>query len=266
MSEQRVDTISTYYKLPQKVDRISSFLMWMSICISIIVLFLNKVGPVKELINILYVIVTLLYFLASNTNDLYLLRKAENKRTTHLLTNGLGVALDDEFTNRYYNNELPPSIYRLGMNVFENTFFTSNISKKMFFYEFIKLIVYVIIWLALLLNRSTPLETIAVISQTLFGTTLITHVARIFILYRETNTLFEEFRNLFLGHFSKSSFDGNVKVLESQVLNLCVKYEVLKGALGILLSEKIFNEMNDKLTSEWEMIKRNIGAARSTVI
>lgn len=40
----------------------------------------------------------------------------------------------------------------------------------------------------------------------------------------------------------------------------------VQGALGILLSEKIFNEMNDKLTSEWEMIKRNIGAARSTVI
>ena len=259
MNEQRVDTVSTYYKLPQKVDRISSFLMWMSICISIIVLFLNKVGPVKELINILYVIVTLLYFLASNTNDLYLLRKAENKRTTHLLSNGLGVSLDDEFTNRYYNNELPPSIYRLGMNVFENTFFTSSISKKMLYSESIKILMYVIIWFLLLLNRKTPLETIAVVSQTLLGTTLITHGVRIFMLYIESKSLFERFRNVFLNYFS-NSFDGNVKVLESQILDLCVKYEVLKGALGVLLSEKIFNEMNKKLTSEWENIKRNIGA------
>lgn len=79
------------------------------------------------------------------------------------------------------------------------------------------------------------------------------------MLYIESKSLFERFRNVFLNYFS-NSFDGNVKVLESQILDLCVKYEVLKGALAVLLSEKIFNEMNKKLTSEWENIKRNIGA------
>lgn len=65
---------------------------------------MNKLGPVKEMINILYVIVTILYFLASNTYELYLLRKAENKRTTHLLSNGLGVSLDDILNNGITGN------------------------------------------------------------------------------------------------------------------------------------------------------------------
>ena len=145
MTTARVDTINSYFKKVSRFNMLSNFLFWFSVICSFSVFFTNSITSVNHILNIIFIITTLFYFLISNWLSLFLLREAQNKRRIHLLSDSLGVKLDDEETNLYYNNTYNPSVKRLGVNVFENTLFTWRVTEEMAKKERIKVILYLLI-------------------------------------------------------------------------------------------------------------------------
>lgn len=252
MSSERVDSVERYYKPVNYIEHISNALLWSSIVLSFVILYLEDHDSYKRLANILFISITGIYFVLSNLTSLYLLRKAEDKRTTNLLANSFGIPLDDERTNRYYNNNQSPSVDRLGMNVFENSFFSSSSAKAMLIRESFKVGIYILVWLVLLLNRTTSIDLIAIVSQTLLGTTILTNYLKLLILSIGYSQIFNESRILFLNGIQQTT------LFQVQILQLFVRYESLKAGMGTALSKKIFDKLNPELTEEWERIKRNL--------
>lgn len=252
MTTQREDSLDQYFKTVQKLDKLSSILLWFSITLSVVLLYLDRYTLLQAVANISFIVVTLLYSVISNVNALYYSRRANDARVTQLISNAFGVSLDDEHTNQYYNNKLPPSTLRLGLNVFENSFFSKTITEKMLFLERIKVLFSVIIWVILMVNRSTSLELLSVIAQTMLTTTIITNYLKLEILHHGFNRFYEGCRWLFLHGAEQHPLST------SRILDLAMRYETLKASMGINLSTRIFTQINAEKTEEWQRIKNKL--------
>lgn len=254
MIEQRVDTIENYFKTVNVISKVSTFLFWLSLFCSYAIFFISDNAMINHAITIVFIILTILYFIFSNFLSIFLLRNAQSIRRVHLLSDSLGVKLDDEETSLYYNNSLKPSILRLGMNVFENTLFTSRTTKEMVKIERGKVLIYLFIWLLLVLERDTNLNLIATIAQTIFTTGILVSWIKLEVLSYSSEKLFEDFRQLFLTNGLKSN-----KKVTATILNLVLRYETTVASMGVNMSSKtFFKKINPSVTIEWENIKNNI--------
>lgn len=253
MTTGRIDTIDAYFQKVSRVNKWNSFLFWFSVFCSIAVFFTNNKPTVNYIMNIIFIITTVLYFIINNWLTLFLLREAQNKRRIHLLSDSLGVNLDDEQTNLYYNNSQSPSIIRLGVNVFENSLFTWRITEEMAKNERLKVSLYVLIWLLVMLIREVNLNFIAIIAQTLFISGLIVNYVKLEILRNSCAQLFNEFRQIFL----IKGLNTNHQIVAT-ILSLVFRYETVVASMGVHLSSKIFHRINPAVTDEWESVKRNL--------
>lgn len=253
MSTQRIDTVEKYFKPLTSSDNVSNCLLYTSIALSFALLYPGDNDKLKAPLNTLFIIVTLLYFGFSTVTSLYLARRAQNKRLTTLISNSFGVALDNEETNLYYNNSHLPSVRRLGVNVFENSLFSKTTTSKMVVNERIRVAVYLVLSAIFIINRNTSLEFLAIITQTLLTTTLLTNWLKLEIIKHGFEQTYDTFHSLFLNP------SANQELFTAQILDAVMKYEILKASMGINLSTSIFRKINAGTTAEWEQVKTKLG-------
>jgi hypothetical protein len=253
MATERIDTVDNYFKRVNHVSTVSSLLFWLSVLCSFALFLTRYNANINYFVNVLFVIITFLYFIFSNWLSVFLLREAQSKRRVNLLSDSLGIKLDDEQTNLYYNNSQSPSIIRLGMNVFENTLFTWRITEQMVKLERIKVLLITISWILLVLLRDTNLNLITTVAQTIFTTGLVVSWIKIEVLRHSCGQIFNELRQVFLTNGLKA----NKKAI-SIILSLVFRYETTVASMGIHLSSKAFYKINPTVTEEWEKVKRNI--------
>lgn len=251
---ERIDTIDDYFSPATKANKWSSYLFWFSVLCSFSVFFTENNTILNTGINIVFIIINITYFIISNWVSLSLLREAQSKRRVHLLSNALGVKLDDEQTQRYYNNTQKESIIRLGINSFENTLFTLRVTEEMVKTERIKVVSYILLFALLMLINGININFISIIAQTVFTTGLIVNGIKLEILRSSCKQLFNEFRQVFLNNGTK-----NNKKVSALLLQHVFQYETTVAGMGILTSEKVFKRINAKVTLEWENIKENLG-------
>ena len=85
-----------------------------------------------------------------------------------MLSNAYGSELTDKKAIGYYNNNEKNSIKKLGVNVFESTFFTRNNTNIMIKQNTIKIIIDVIIWLVIVLLMKDK-NIVLCITQSIFS-------------------------------------------------------------------------------------------------
>lgn len=254
MVSERIDSVNKYFQTVSKVNTSNGFLFWISVIISFAIFFTSDLKIVHNVLNIIFIVIVVANFIVGNWLSLFLLREAQSRRRIHLLSDSLGVSLDDEQTNLYYNNSYEPSLIRLGVNVFENTLFTWKVSKKMLIKKRIQIFFYFLILIILILIRGTNLDFIAIVAQTIFTTGLIVDYLKLEILRYSCSHLFENFRQIFL----MNNISQINPQLNAIILNLVFKYETTIASMGIQLSNEIFKEINSEVTSEWETVKNNL--------
>jgi len=250
--QQRVDTLEKHFKPIEILELFSNILLWISVAMSFVIFYLDNHPDLKGFSNVVFIVITVLYFIISNYSTLFLSRQAQNKRVTNLISNSYAVSLDDEVTNLYYNNYQSPSITRLGINVFENSLFSKAIATKMLKRERVKIIILLVVWFVLMSNRNTSLELLSIIAQTLLTTTLVTNYVKLEILKHGFDNIFDSCRRLFL------AINNRDDLFTSQILEIAFRYEILKASMGTKLSSRVFNEINESTTREWERIKGNL--------
>lgn len=252
MSE-RVDSLDKYYEQLNLVDLFCTVLFWLNATVSILIFFLNRYHIASVVLTYIFIITTLLYFISDNYLSIYLIPSVEGKRRVHLISKSLDVPLDNEITDKYYNNNLEPSILKLGAHIFENSLFAKEVTSRMCSIERKKILIYSLTWLFALLLRTTDLELIAIISQTLFASTIITKWLKLEFLRSENEQMYQCLYDLFLLHKE----ENDIK-LSAKLLDCFVSYESTKAYSGIKQSSKIFFEINDRYTKEWEQIKEKL--------
>jgi hypothetical protein len=159
-----------------------------------------------------------------------------------------------EETVGYYNNDQTNPIKRLAASVMESAFFTSEITRLMLPATRAKTFGYILIYIVAVLNRSSDLAFLAVAAQALFGGEVVARWLRLEWLRLRSERAFNNFNRLFAGRvaFTKA-------IAQSEALDLFSFYESTKSTAAMLLSQKLFDRYNPRLTQEWEKIRGTLG-------
>lgn len=252
---ERIDELEKYYKPIENIDEWNNWIFWVSAILSIAVFFKNQIpwSNLQNLPETLFIVTAIAHLGLSLYARFYLLPLAEHKRRKQLLSDSFAVPLITEITQKYYNNEVSPSVARLGANVLENTLFAKTITYKMAFRERIKIFAYFVIWILALVWRSTDLGLLVIVTQTLFSSEIIENWIRLELLHRETEKIYDELYDKFLHKISLLSSDGIASVLDA-----FATYESVKSMTGIRQLRSIFLAINPELSNEWDTIRARL--------
>ncbi|WP_411685015.1 hypothetical protein [Aeromonas caviae] len=251
----RIDSLDRHYDPINKIDLLSRVLFWINVVLTVAVYFLDDYDWAKSVLTGLVIITTLLYFAVDNYLGISLIPSVEEKRRTHTLTNSFGVPLDNERTNKYYNNTLEPSLLKLGANIFESSLFASRVTSEMAKQERWKMLLLGLVWVVSLMIRNTDIEFISIIAQTLFASTLLSAYFKLEFLRKKN----EDIYNCLYGIFLQRGQGGtNEESISARIIDCFVKYESAKAYSGVKQSTKIFSKIKPEVDEEWEQIKHNL--------
>lgn len=167
-----------------------------------------------------------------------------------MLSNAYGSELTDKKAIGYYNNNEKNSIKKLGVNVFESTFFTRDNTNIMIKQNTIKIIIDVIIWLVIVLLMKDK-NIVLCITQSIFSSEILISYFKLLYFNNKVNGIYNKLFTLFITNkYSNKN--------ESQLLEYAFEYEYLKSFAHILLSSNNFTKNNAKWTADWETIKNKI--------
>lgn len=252
MSE-RFDSLDRHYKIIDQLNNATSWLFWINAFLSILVFFVDDFEQVKNFLFFIFILTTLAYFVIDNYLTIVKIPNVEDKRRVHLLSQSFNVPLDTERTNKFYNNNVEPSVLKLGVHIFENSLFAERVTYEMLKKERIKIVIFVAVFVVAFLFRTTEYEFIAILAQTIFASTLLPAYIRLRVLHSKNKAIFNSFYDLFLLH--KDTNNGNEEKLTAKILDLFVKYESAKAYSGVKQDSGIFHKINPEITQEWEDIK-----------
>lgn len=243
----RVDEVSKYYESAKRLSSVISIIFWVTAFLSLLVLCSSeRFTHFQEVIKVLYIVLGLCYFFGSGFLSLYLIPLAERIRRKQLLSNALATPLIHEKTYLYYNNDFAPSIARLGANVMENSLFSKEIAGKMLVSVRLTVTIYIIIWIALFSVRNSSLDLLLSITQIVFSGSILLRWLQLEFLRQRHEQTFDTLYSHFLGGHQNST-----KSIAT-ILDAFVQYETTKAISGIILSTKVFEEINNELSSKWK--------------
>lgn len=205
----------------------------------------NLQDYIKSYVEIIICIVSIIYFIFEIIFNNFFIR-AEQNRINDLIDNSLNSQLADENSENYYTNEeVKQSVYKLGVNGFENAFFTKNISRKMIKKQLPFFIAVILIYLISIFFVEKKILVIV------FQLLLPLYVIKDFIQLNSFNSKVETVYDCY-----KKVFTSTKKAdREPIIINNIISYEKLLSSYSIQLDSKIFNKMNDKLSIEWKELK-----------
>ncbi|WP_085507150.1 hypothetical protein [Thalassobacillus devorans] len=103
---ERYDSLDKHYLIIEKLSKTAENLFWINAFLSIAVFFVNDYDTIKSIFLFIFIVTTIGYFIIENYLGVFKIPEVEDKRRVHLLTNSFNVPLDNERTNKYYNNGL----------------------------------------------------------------------------------------------------------------------------------------------------------------
>lgn len=253
---ERVDGLEHYYRPIENIEGVSTVLFWVSATLSIAVLYSRLIPwqSLRDVPMLLFAAIVVLHLILTLYLKYHLIPIAEGKRRKQLLSDSFDVPLTPEQTRAYYNNPLAPSIQRLGANVLENAFFAKSVCGKMAVRERVKVLLYFTAWILAVMWRSTSLEILIVVTQTLFSGEIIARLVCIEVLRHRNEDLFEELYHEFLHKVDFRSPTGTACILDA-----FATYEAAKAASGLKQSTNVFKALNPDLTRQWSDICNKLG-------
>lgn len=251
----RIDEVNRHYKTPRRVAKILRCLFWCIAGLSLLQIFPSVVPQlITTFISIAFVLLTLIFFSLSQAQRYYWLARAESERRRALLTDALGVPLSHEVTQLYYNNSYEPSLRRLGANLLENSFFSSEVTKSMLGGCRLQSGLYLSLWVIFFALRYSDYQLLIVVTQIVFSAEIIASWINLEILHRRYESCFEKLKALFR---LNDGLSGASSIAE--ILDVAITYESAKAAAGVLLDENTFQKMNETLTNRWNRMRLNLG-------
>jgi hypothetical protein len=254
MTPSRRDPIGRDYYVPLgRAEFIEKIIFYGTAVLSILTLIMPQEWRLVRLAaEIAFPASSLGLFVISMTVRLYWAPRAHEHRLADLLSNSFKIAIIEDRSEGYYNNNESEPIRRLNAAIMENAFFGKNIVMAMLTAERMQAGGYAIFWLLALLYRSTDLAIIAVVAQVLFSEHVLSRWLRIEFLH---GRLERAYRTAYdLATIAIPADQLQVRIVENLTL-----YEAWKAEAGISLSTRIFKRLNPKLSAEWERIARQAG-------
>lgn len=244
------DTFKQVLKLDFYINRITWFVFFLSVLTSVLEHFKEE-HKYLSLVFLLSAIITfslfVIEFIISAIRDYYLFPKAEYKRRKDLIDNSLESQYSIKNSKKYFtNNEIEPSIYKLGVNLFQNIHFTNTISEKMRKKEIIKTSIFGFLLIIMAFwgfkNSLIPLSVL----QLFFSAFIVGELIKLLLFVQKNRNSIEQLQTF----FSSNEKDASI------IFKVLLDYESNLAWAGIVLDEDIFNELNESTEKDWEKIKK----------
>ena len=254
MGPSRRDPIGRDYYVPLgRAELVAKAIFYATAVLSVLALIVPQQWPlVRQATEIAFLAFSLSLFVISMAVRLYWAPRAHEHRLADLLSNSFKIAMVDDPSDGYYNNNETDPVRRLNAAVMENAFFGKNIVMAMLPAERMLAGGYAIIWVLALLYRSTNLAVVAVVAQVLLSEQVLSRWLRIEFLHGRLERAYRTAYDL-----ATMAIPGDqlqVRTIENLSL-----YEAWKAEAGISLSTQIFKKLNSKLSTEWERVGRQAG-------
>ena len=217
----------TDYNLVEKNEMLSQSILWTSVIISAITLIASK-------------------FDVSDIVGNYLFHLAETKRREDFFDNSLNTQLAENNSEKYFSNEsLNQGIIKMGVNSFENSFFSKSVSKKMLTPMLIKSALVLALFLALALFTDREILTTAL--QLALPFTILLQTIRLFLYNKRMKDVFKTYQRIF-----SSTVDTKKEYL---IISNMTNYETILSWACIKLDSKRFDtHISTSLQSSFTLI------------
>jgi hypothetical protein len=251
----KIDPIREKFFTPlERAEKASGFLFIAVVALTIFATVFDEASHKKlnDLLQSGLVVSVVLLFILDQSIRLYFAPRAQDSRSQDFLSKAYGTPLSGQQTTGYYNNSQSDPARRIAAQVFENSFFTREISGAMLKIAGAFVVVYFTFWIAALANRDVSLSLVATCAQAIFGEQVLARCIRLFWLHRRSDNIFNDMHRLFLAKPNSAEF-------AAMALESYTKYEAAKALAGITLSSKIFDRLNPKLSAEWTELCKTLG-------
>lgn len=233
------------YKTTSLISDIQFWLIIFGTILSFISIF-NIDISFKNYIERIICIISIIYFVSEILFSNFF-TVAEQHRIDDLIDNSLNSKIADENSENYYTNDnLKHNITKLGVNGFENVFFTKNISRKMYNAKFKIFITVVLIYFISIFFVEKDI--LVKILQLLLPLFIIKEFIQLILFRSRLEKIFNCYKQIF----------SSIKKSEREpiIIHNIISYEKLLSTYNIQLDSKIFNKMNYKLSNEWNDLKK----------
>lgn len=239
-----------WYKVSNKLSKFLNYLIYVSTIISVGIIISRNFFPNSEqaLINWLtrgLATLSVSYFILEIIQKRNF-NKGEWDRKNDLVDNSLNSNLNDQKSKKYFSNDnIEYGIFKLGINCFENSYYTKTISEKMLKKQLILNSIIILIVLVLILTASNDLTVeffLLALPYSISNETI-----RLYRLNKEMEDIFSEFKKIF-DSVSKDK-------IEMLIVNNVISYEKSLSSNQILLDSNIFEHMNNELSEQWKTLK-----------
>ncbi|BDU50897.1 hypothetical protein [Haliovirga abyssi] len=228
------------------LDRWYNKIFILIIFLSIIFIFL-KLDILVNILSILFIIVlgVLKYLI-----DFYR-EKGEIIRRRDFIDNSFGSKLHYENSEGYYDNEeIEEGLYKTIVNLFENTFFSKEISEKMKQKVLYNSIIPGIIIIGFSVLGFANSQIALPILQLFLSKIFIMKTINVWNYNKNTEDIF----NRIIMLFNELKIE-EIGKYEPQILNLWIEYECSISNYKLFLDSKIYNELNPILIEKWNIMK-----------
>ncbi|MGL4362439.1 MAG: hypothetical protein ACRCSG_04050 [Cellulosilyticaceae bacterium] len=240
-----------YFDIAKKWNKLYRFIFLGSLFMTIILTLCNN----KILDETLITILALVLLVVVEQIVKYYTYKAEETRRKDHLDNSFGKNYIHIQSENYYDtNEINPGPYKMIVNTFECALFSYNISERMRNKILIKnLMVFSVIIILAVIGFSKSSYSILIL-QLFLSKDYILELIDISIYNNRMKKIFDDLRYLFDGNLKNTNQSVNKHM--SEIIRLYSEYETNISDSQLSLDSKIYNELNERLTNEWEEMKK----------
>lgn len=240
----RRDDVMGLYRPSEILEKIEKVFFCLDIVVALVALISNE--TISSIAIVVQIVVALLYFVSNTIDDGCFWYEAEKQRRKNGIQNGLGMRLSEYDTEEYYNNNLPHSLEKYGMNILESNYFSKIIAGKML----LKVGAYAlgaVVALVIACRFVSDGNVLLLIAQTTFSTYVLVDFVMLLLYKIRLEALYIEAYNVFI-------LGSRTHINQAWIISYVVEYEAIKAHYKIRLDQKIFNKMNGELSAKWQDI------------
>lgn len=240
----RRDDVMGLYRPSEILEKIEKVFFCLDIVAALVALVSNE--TISSIAIVVQIVVALLYFVSNTIDDGCFWYEAEKQRRKNGIQNGLGMRLSEYDTEEYYNNNLPHSLEKYGMNILESNYFSKIIAGKML----LKVGAYAlgsVVSLVIACRFVSDGNVLLLIAQTTFSSYVLVDFVMLLLYKIRLEALYSEAYNVFV-------LGSRTHINQAWIISYVVEYEAIKAHYKIRLDQKIFNKMNGELSAKWQDI------------
>ncbi len=240
----RRDDVMGLYRPSEILEKIEKVFFCLDIVAALVALVSNE--TISSIAIVVQIVVALLYFVSNTIDDGCFWYEAEKQRRKNGIQNGLGMRLSEYDTEEYYNNNLPHSLEKYGMNILESNYFSKIIAGKML----LKVGAYAlgsVVALVIACRFVSDGNVLLLIAQTTFSSYVLVDFVMLLLYKIRLEALYSEAYNVFI-------LGSRTHINQAWIISYVVEYEAIKAHYKIRLDQKIFNKMNGELSAKWQDI------------